>query len=291
MEEPLSTIPAPPAEDGPGSGWSSGPPSGFSVGQVLSRTFSTWWRGAVLFCALGAAASVPMAVVQYAIYSTMGMFPDPAQVAADPFGTNALVVHWRVFLGGSLVSILLWGFMFAAVIHRSAQALQGGPVRLQPALVAAVHRGPYVIGVMLLGWVAMTATICTLVFPFVLMVGWCAAMPSTVLEGTGPVQALGRSWALTRGFRWPLLAAFVVISLAGAMGAMALYGVSVGIATALAGPAALGPGPILGGIMAGYQLLAGALGTLTMVGCAAAHHALRAIKEGGDPLVLGRVFE
>jgi hypothetical protein len=179
----------------------------------------------------------------------------------------------------------------AAAVHATAQALRGERARIGPSLSAAFHRGPYVVGVMVLGWLAMVGTACTVVVPLLLMVAWCAALPAAVLEEVGPVRALARSWGLTRGHRWILTGGFLVLVLASMFAVLAVQSVAMGIAVWTGGQEALGPGRALGVAMAAYQVLAGMLGMVTIVGCGVAYHGLRTAKEGGDPRALAHVFE
>ena len=232
-----------------------------------------------------------MAVVSFRIYSETGLLPDPVVAAQDPFAANPMVTHWRTYLAGWLVTLLAWSVANAAAVHAAAQALRGEKVRPGAALVAAFHRGPYVLGVLVLAWLGMLATSCTLVLPFILMVGWCASLPATVLEGTGPLRALARSWDLTRGHRWRLLGGLLLVMLPVMFVALALQAVTMAVLGFTGGSAAFGPGRTLATSMAAYQVIAGALGTVTMVACTVAHHRLRTVKEGGDPVTLGRVFE
>jgi hypothetical protein len=296
VEQPLPTIPAgpPPAP----SGWSSIPPSpgrapprSPTAGDLAGTTFRTFWRNAPLLLALGAVASLPMAAVTYRVYLDAGLFPDRLAAAQDPFAGDPVLAHWRLYLLGWLVAVLVWSAANAAAIHASAQALRGERVRPGRSLAAAFHRGPYVVAIVLLTTMAALATACTVVVPIVLMVGWCASLPSTVLEGRGPFGALARSWQLTRGHRWRLAAGFLMVLLPVAFGVVALQSAAMGIAFAAGGRAALGPGQPLALAMSLYQVIAGMLGMVSMVACAVAHHRLRVAKEGGDPVALGAIFD
>jgi hypothetical protein len=262
-----------------------------TVGYLVGTTFRTIGRNAPFIALLGALASLPMAVVSFRIYSEMGLFPDPVAAGRNPFAANPVFAHWRAYLAGSLVTMLVWSAANAGAVHASGQALRGERVRAGPALAAALHRGPYVLAVVVLAWLAMIAAACTLVFPFILMVAWCASVPSTVLEGTGPIRALARSWALTRGHRWRLFASFLIVMLAVSFAAIALQSAAMGIAVAAGGHDALGPGRALATAMSVYQVIAGMLGMATIVACTVAYHGLRKMKEGGDPAALGRIFE
>ncbi len=298
METPLPTVPAGPPSPPP-SGGSSLPPApgraagsaSVTVGQLFGRTLRTWARNALFLSLLGALGGLPMAVASYRMYSEVGLFPDPVAAGQDPFAANPLFTHWRTYLAGMLVTMLVWSVANAAAVHLAAQELRGEKVRRGAAMAAAFHRGPYVVALVALVSLATIATSCTLVVPFVLMTGWCASVPATVLEGLGPVRALARSWSLTRGHRWTLFLGFLLVTLPVAFVALALQSIGMAIVFAAGGRDALGPGRALAAAMFAYQVIASMLGIMTMVVCAVAHHRLHVVKEGGDPAALGRIFE
>lgn len=297
-EEPLPTTLAPPAAPRPAADWSRvrappAPASSFGLGELIARSFATWGRNAPRFALPGALSSVPMAVVSYRMYSLMEAF-DPARAASDPYyslSANPIFVFWRDFLVGWLVSIVLVSLSMAAVTEGAARALRRERVRLGAMLAVAFRRAMSVLGVVVLISLATLATACTVVVPFFLLVAWSVAVPAAVVEGAGPVRALGRSWALTRDHRWSLFAGYAVVSICAVLAAGAFQGVSSGVMLGGMGQGALRPGPGLGLSMAVYQIVAGVLGTVTMVACAVAHHGLRGVKEGNDPVLLAQVFE
>lgn len=296
MDDPLPTIPAPGPERPPGAwDWSrvpspgGAPPSSFGVGDLVGRSFRIWARHAFRFALLGGVAAVPMGILTYQLYLRMPFLarPDPALV--DEF-LSQLPRLMGSFVLGWLVSVVAMSIAMAAVCRGAAQALRGESVRAAAMLSAAVHRGPYVVAIMLLVTLAALATSCTIAFPVVLLVGWCASVPATVVEGASPIHALVRSWDLTRDHRWQLFAGFAVITACLVGAAMIFQGLSALVFRAVSGP---NPDPVreLAVTAAAYQVFAGMLGTLTTVGLSVAHHRLRVVKEGGDPLTLSHVFE
>ncbi len=301
MEEPLPTVPAPGPGQPPGPpDWSRvqapGPvkPSSFGVGTLLSRSFRIWGRHVLAFAVVGALGSLPIALMMYWLYSRM-----PTLMAMDPARPQEFLAELTKNIGatvlGWLVAMLAMALQMAAVCRGADQALHGERIRLGAMLGAAVHRGPYVLALFLLASLAWLATICTLVVPVLLVVAWCVSIPATVVEGVGPVQALGRSWGLTRGYRWHLFAGFVVLTLCVAGASMIIQSIWMAVQTAVSGPPlVMDPFEAMRAMalpIAIQQVVAGMLGTLTPVGMAVAHHALRSAKEGGDPVALAQVFE
>lgn len=62
----------------------------------------------------------------------------------------------------------------------------------------------------------------------ILSVAWCIATPVLIVEGLGPVQALGRSAKLTRGNRWPIFGVMAVVWIAIAIIQLTVMSVSTG---------------------------------------------------------------
>jgi hypothetical protein len=260
------------------------------VGYLIGRSFRTWARHALAFALMGGVGGVPMAYVMYLLYARM-----PAMVRADPSRAQEFLASFGKMMGtfvlGWLVSLVAMSLTMAAVCQGAAQVLRGERARPGAMAAAAIHRAPYVLAVVLLTTLATMATACTVVVPILLLVGWSAAIPATVVERAGPIRSLGRSWALSRGYRWRLFAGLAVIMVSMMAAGGVVQGVATAVIRAISGPSALEPGPAIALPMAIYQVFAGMLGTISTVSMAVAHHGLRTAKEGNDPVVLARVFE
>jgi hypothetical protein len=300
MEEPLPTIPAGEPGQRPGSDWSrvqgpgtSRPPSPMNVGRLIGTSFRAWARNALLFGLLGAVGNVPMAFAMHRFYSWM-----PAVLTANPPNPEELLADMSKFMGSFflawMASLVTVSLVMAAVCQGTSQALHGQRVRPGAMLAAAIHRAPYVLAVTLLATLAWMATACTLVLPFILLVGWCAAVPATVLEQAGPIRALSRSWELSRGYRWQICAVLAVITVSLMGAGLVIQNIVTAIVRAVSGPPAIDPREVMRAAalpVAIGQVFGGMLGTLTTVSLTAIHRGLRTAKEGGEPEVLARVFE
>ncbi len=293
MEEPLPTeiaVPAAAPVD-----WSTvvapaqeAASTAFGAGRLIGRSFSIWFRNLLRFGLVGVACYAPMAAGIYLLYSRIPSLAGgeiPPALGRFWVGMAGFAVAWAL-------SILLMAFQLAAISAGALQALRGEKVRLSAMLALGARRFLPMLGMTVLFGLAVMAASCALLVPaFILMCGWCAAAPAMLAEGLGPVQSLGRSWGLTRGRRWALFAGFLVVTLCVMAVAMVVQGLGMAGVLLLTGPAGLQPGPAMALPMAAYQLVAGFLGTVTMVACAVAYHGLRQEKEGGDPVQLARVFE
>jgi hypothetical protein len=294
VEQPLPTVlvsgpPGPP----PPPGWQGFPrpgplpPTGFDVGTFLSRSFGTWWRNLFLFAPIGLVTQAPVAAAVYLLYSRM---PELMRPMAEPsfdrvfryFGAFAVI--WVMTMVAMIVQL-------GAVAHGALHRLRGERAGFGDMLAAGIRRSPTVFVVGLLAWLAMIPALCTCVGPIFLSVAWAASVPAVMAERLGPVRALGRSWDLTRGFRWQVFAGFLVIYAALFAVQAVVQGAAMGVGFATGALFRGEPGAAMAAPMAISQLTAGVMQTLMLVGCSAAYHGLRLAKEGDDPARLATIFE
>jgi len=260
----------PPVRPGAGAA-----PAFVKGGEVLSRTFRAWRQGLHAFVAVGV-------LQQAAVVALAWAFNSPFRLGAGvPLWTrtpevvawNASAASWLVLLGTSLFAILLRG----AVAWGTLRHLAGRPVTVGDMLAALVVQGPTAILSGALAQAAITIGIVLLVVPGVMWaLAFSLVMPVAMLEGRGVLANLERSSELTRGSRWQLLQAFLVVWLVSSgPGYLGLWPSS-------AAPLAVAVGSALAGAV---------LGPLLGVAEAVAYHALRRAKEGADAAELGEVFE
>lgn len=297
MEEPLPTVPAPdPAGPPPTTDWSrveapgGKPRSGFGVGAILSRTLRVWWREVPAFALLGLTAALAGAWGTYQLYGSAPelLVPDPSVPPWEPLGR----LYGR-FGGVFFLAFVLWSIQSGAVVHGAVQRLRGARAGLGEMLGVGLQRSFAMFGMTFVAWLAIVATFCTLAVPFLLAAGWAAAAGAVVAERLGPIRSLGRSWALTQGHRWKVLAGILLVFVAYMAAFAAIQAVVTG---ALSWPGAAGAGTVealraLALPMAILQLVGGILGTFMPVASAVIHHGLCLVKEGGDPVHLSQVFE
>lgn len=294
MEEPLSTslVPGPTAPAR--ADWSqvSAPPSmsaprtsSFDVGQFLSQTFRVWLRGLPLFAPVGVVASLPIAVGVYLLFGRMQGLAGRVDEEIVP-----------VLIGLGVAWLLSMGFMIlqmGVVVRGALGALTGERVGMAAMLGGGLRSLPVLVGMTFLIMAAMIPAALLLLFPaFILMSGWCAAVPAVLAERAGPIRALSRSWELTRGYRWHVFAGFSVLTIAVSMVNLVIQSLLGAAFTAtLASSGSAGGEAAMAVPMAISQLVGGVLGTVSLVGMAVAYRGLRAAREGADPVVLARVFE
>lgn len=211
------------------------------VGDVLDTAFK------LLRACAGPAALIVLLVLGPVQVLASAAFVSPFDVFAEPVPT---AVDGRVLLLsllGSLVSLFVWPLAMAAMTWLGAHADRDHRPDWREALRAgARHYGPTLAAFLLLalGGVAVAVVVALLVaLAVALGAGWAAALlgvvlglgalvlvvglvvlgyltvPCVVVEGLGPLQAIGRAWQLLRRRFWPTigvsLAVGIVVSLLG----------------------------------------------------------------------------
>jgi hypothetical protein len=114
------------------------------------------------------------------------------------------------------VAILLLGFLSAilavgALSRLLGEAYTGRRASWQESLgYASTQLGALVV-LAVVEIVAVVIGFTLFVFPGVfLAVAWSASVPVLMLERTRPLQALGRSWELVRGYSWPVFGGLLI---------------------------------------------------------------------------------
>lgn len=192
------------------------------IGGVLDRAVGLYRERFGTLATVAAAVLVPAGVAQALIaveVGTVDLTPllDPVSPSVPPGFDRLLLATFVSLLVGAVASLLLQ----AACIRIFSGEYEGRPVRGPVALGSALRRALSVVACGLL--VAFGTGLGALAFlvPGVwLWVSWYVALPALVVEGCGPVAALGRSIRLVRARFWPVLG---VALLAAAVAALASY--------------------------------------------------------------------
>lgn len=233
----------------------------FRVGQILNRTFAILSRNLLPFCVVTAIAYLPnLLLLERRIPGEA-----PGRVAAMAFA-------------GIVLSLVFSALSQAIVLFGAFEDMRGRPVDLVASLKVGLARFFAVIGVALLVGILTVLAAILLFFPaFIVMSMLFVAMPACIVERLGPVKSLGRSSALTKGYRWKVFGLWLVIMLVTAVGSGMLGGISYAT------------GPIVGGLL---KLIWGALaGAFNAIMVVVAYHDLRVVKEGVDTDRIASVFD
>jgi hypothetical protein len=256
--------------------------STFNVGRLITETFSIWLKNAGWVIPLVLLFNAPVAVAMFRAY---------ARFPSDPAGQQLL--RSSAFWAAMVINLLINPLELFAVVRAATRRLRGDAVTLGD-LVGATARAYFpALALWILVLLAGLATGCTVYFPFMLLTAWSASLPAMDEEGLGPIQALRRSWQLTRGHRWQVFAGLLVVALivrtaSFVLGAVLTVGV-VGMPGLTRGVGVGGQG--LGAAQALSTLVESVGSSLVTTATAVAYHQLRQVLEGPAVAHLRRVFE
>lgn len=235
------------------------------MSQLLGRTFATWFAEAPRLLALSLATSAPMALTVYTAFKH---------------------VEWAAPSQGLLLLLVPFLYLALKPIERGAASvlvvrrLAGERAELGAALAAGLRSLGRVLGVQLLLLAALLPGLVLVVPGLAIMAGWQVAAPAAALEGLRPAAALRRSWSLTAGCRWRLLAGLTVIY---AILAVILVAEMLTIGALV--PDSGVTTPLFDGVAtAALVVIPGLVGTLPRVASAVAYHGLCAVNEDCEAL-------
>lgn len=195
---PYSAAPETPPEAPPpipGSAYGASPSMAagtrFSIGAVISQTFSTLMKNPVLYLVLSVIVAIPNAMAE-AVSEDSGM---SFVLAACSF----------------VIAILMQGAM-AYGVYRSligekasvGEALSNGLSRIVPLVLTS-----------LLVSIALGVAFLLLIIPgLILSCILAVAIPACVVERQGVMASINRSADLTKGYRWSIFGLYVLIFIA-----------------------------------------------------------------------------
>ncbi|MDR1045864.1 MAG: hypothetical protein LBP33_12260 [Candidatus Adiutrix sp.] len=178
----------------------------FTVGSVLSRTFSTLLDNPLVFFGLPGLAALPEILV------TLDF--------SEPLAGFGLV---------SLFSVILNLIMQGAVAYAVCQALRGQTAPLGESLSKGLTRIiPLTISAVL-SWIVILLGFIFLIVPgFTMICLLSVTIPACVVERLGPVDSINRSAELTKGYRFGIFALFLIAVLVWVLTLIGVFAVSSG---------------------------------------------------------------
>jgi len=266
---------------------------GFSVGQVLDRSFRLFGRRCWVL--------VPLALLFYALPTWLHVVVDrPGHLSW--IETDALFWWFHFFGGwpGIGMAIVDWvmPLAFQAIVTFGVfQSLRSGRARWGASIGLGLRRLPHAVGASLVILLAMVLPMLLIVillfrnpgrespwfmlfvlFLLLLYLAWLSSrlfvgIQVAVVEGTGPFRAIGRSSWLTYHVRWKVFALLLVVVLVPYVAGRIL---DLGILRKITGE---DRGMYLTHYFIGRAFDA-AFGALQAVTAAVTYHALREAKEG-----------
>ncbi len=222
-----------------------------SLSELLDRTFTLYRNNFWLFCGLMAIPQVVIAALSILIYfnpatrTTPVIQPNPQ----DPFAPLAAL---GPLLGAALLSVfsvsIVFGFAVGAVTFAVSGLCLGKPVSIRKSYSMLRGRIPGLLGLILIlfiiafvfvmagllagvivgglvgGLLSLITPVLTVLFVFLaviagmvlgfwLLMRYYVSIPVFLLEDRGAFDALARSGVLTKGHRWRILVAAIVMGL------------------------------------------------------------------------------
>lgn len=174
----------------------------FRIGQVISKTVQVFSANIVTYSLVTGIVAIPAII--------LGVI---GQDEGDP--------QMKAIIGvASFVALMFLSPLATAIIlHAAFQSMRGRTVRLGEALGHGLMRFLPLVGVMILYTLGIMAGMMLLLIPgFILLTMWYVAVPACVVERVGPIRSLGRSRALTKGYRWKVFALFLLVTLISMIG-------------------------------------------------------------------------
>lgn len=250
MQTPGAPLPAPSLEA----------THGFSVGTVLSRGFSVWTSNLPLFFGVSLVCYLPLMLIPAA---------DPANPMSGLLTIFATIV----------VQALVGAIVSAAVIRGVFEQLRGSRASFGDSVGVAFRSLGRILGTSFLTGILIMVWSLLLVFPGIMKAcAYFAAVPTAVVEGSGPAESLSRSKKLTDGYRWHifglLLVSGVIGMIIGGLAGVLFRGVTGPVQTLL--------------IAVIPNAIAGSLGAVFY---GVGYYQLRVAKEGIDIEQLASVFD
>ena len=171
-----------------------------SLGELLDRTFFLYRRNFLLFLGIGALPYSLLLVVGLAFGLMAGLarvgggVPSGAAIAGGVIGGLLIFVAVLAFLVALLFSV-------GATVLAVAELYSGHRPTIRGSFRLVRGKAGAIFGVLVLSFLILIAGFIALVIPGIyLMCRIPVATAATVIEDLGPVDGIGRSFGLTKGF-------------------------------------------------------------------------------------------
>ena len=246
---------------------------GLRVGRVLSKSLTILTGNFSKYILFGAVIALPNLIAVFMaagqVSTAQPMKPGQVFTSAAIFGGLAFAVIWLV----------VFSICQSALIYGAFQDVRGRPFDIGASVQRGLSRFLPVLGTAICAGILVAIGFMLLVIPgLILLTMFFVIVPVCVVEGMGPFQSLGRSSALTKGYRWRIFAIYLV------------PGLIIGIGGGILERIGLGIGGLVGNALVAYVVTAVG-GAYQVIVNIMAYHDLRAVKEGLDIEQLAAVFD
>jgi hypothetical protein len=237
--------------------------TGFSVGAVMSGTFSAIRKKPKLLLGL---ASLPSIFIIASML--LALVPGSGEILSGCLG-----------IAFSLSNLIIQ----AAISYAVFESFMGNDVTIKSSISHGLSRAGRLILLGLAMGISIAFSAILILIPSIILTAmWAVAFPACTIEGLGVVDSLGRSRRLTKGYRWKILG---LLSLSFAMTFMAYLVITIVVGIAML---FLPLGIVLTGILLLPALIVANAFMSVMLGVM--YCRLRSVKEGLVPTDLTNVF-
>ena len=249
------------------------------IGRVIGETFRVIGRDLKSFVTIALTITIGglgvVALGGFAFLGTMGDF-SPQSASSGIFSSFGVI-------GGVVGYVLISLAGQAALVAVAVGRLGGQPITIGAALAQGFSRLLALLGAALLSWPAIGIAAMFLWIPgLLLLAAWSVATPAIVVERMGMIRGLRRSFDLTRGSLWRIVA-LTIILFAGIF-MFNILNTFIGVGLSAIGVV----GAALGFVLQLTAMLA--ISMVSAAGVAALYVELRTVREGGLSGDLADVF-
>ena len=178
------------------------PAEQFRIGRVVSRMFHVLFANWPAFLPLAALLSIPSTLLR--VYASMN--PALSGLGTAVLRPGGLFLFWRYETVALAVYFLFGYTLQAALAQGTILHLNGERPGFGQCLSVGLRNFVPVFVIGVASYLAMIVGFLLLVVPgFILLLMWSVVIPVRIVERTGIMESLGRSRALTRGFRGKIL--------------------------------------------------------------------------------------
>jgi hypothetical protein len=177
-------------------------------GQFVSTSIVIHLRNLIPFTLLGVLFLAPWIALH--VYYTQLLAEAPPQGPDDPIDMRLLLLPFASLIVNTLLSYVLTG----AVTFGVVQQLRGQPAGMAQAISKGLSSfGRVFLTGLLSGFLIFLGLVCLIIPFFIVLVILYVAIPAAVMEGRGPLHSLKRSRLLTKGSRWQIFGALLLVGL------------------------------------------------------------------------------
>jgi hypothetical protein len=235
----------------------------FRVGRIFDRTTAIYSRNFMPFSLVTLIASLPPLLLG----ASAG---DAAPMMAQSALLGLVIV---------LLSVAFALLSQAILVHAAFQDMRGRPVNLSESINVTLARFVPILGLAILSALGIAIGLMLFIVPgLILLTMWFVGVPACMVEQLGPWESLKRSTQLTKGHRWKLFGAILVVYLAAGLVSNLITLAFTAVAGALVGLlVTLAWNTVWGAFFATFVVVT--------------YYELRSAKEGADIEQIASVFD